>query len=80
MLSGNVPDIILMDMMMPDIDGYEGIALLKDHPGYSHIPIIALTAQAMQGDREKCLEAGANGYISKPVDLDELMKLFNRLI
>ena len=67
--------IILTDMMMPGMDGYEGIAKLKADEKYKHIPTIAVTAQAMTGDKEKCLAAGADGYISKPIDVDVLMQL-----
>ena len=73
-------DVILLDIMMPDIDGIEAIALIKALPGYTQTPIIAVTAQAMVGDRERCLEAGADGYISKPVDVDELLKLLDQFI
>lgn len=69
---------ILLDMMMPEMDGYEAIPKLKAVPQYQHIPIIAVTAQAMPGDREKCLAAGADDYISKPVDIDKLVELLNR--
>lgn len=74
-----VPDvgIILLDMMMPDMDGYEGTALLKGDNRFSHIPVIAVTAQAMIGDREKSIAAGADGYLSKPVDVDKLIQLLN---
>ncbi len=67
--------LILMDIMMPVMDGYETIAALKKHTMYSRIPVIAVTAKAMKGDKEKCLEAGAVAYLSKPVDTDELFKL-----
>lgn len=75
----NHPDtgVILMDMMMPDTDGYEAIPHLKQADGLGHIPVIAVTAQAMAGDREKCLAAGADEYISKPVDVDRLLRLLN---
>ncbi|MBF8456767.1 response regulator [Kaistella sp. G5-32] len=72
--------VVLMDMMMPEMDGYEAIAKMKSNEALKDIPVIAITAQAMAGDREKCLEAGADGYISKPVDVNELMKLLNLLI
>jgi CheY-like chemotaxis protein len=68
-------DIILMDMMMPEMDGFETIARIRKHPRLKHIPIIAVTAKAMAGDREKCIQAGASDYISKPVDIDQLMSL-----
>ena len=72
--------IVLMDMMMPEMDGYEAIDRMKKDEKTKKIPVIAITAQAMTGDREKCIEAGADGYISKPVDVDELMNLLNQLI
>ena len=67
--------IILMDMMMPDMDGYEAISNIRSNRQTAAIPIIAVTAQAMQGDKERCLAAGANGYVSKPVDVDLLTEL-----
>ncbi|MFD2744388.1 MULTISPECIES: response regulator [Sphingobacterium] len=69
--------IILMDMMMPDLDGYQAIGMIRNIPGYESMPIIAVTAQAMMGDREKCLAAGANDYISKPVDMDKLLLILS---
>ena len=72
--------IILLDMMMPGMDGYEAIPVLKSTESYKHIPVIAVTAQAMAGDREKCIEAGANEYIAKPVDLDVLLKIIHEWI
>ncbi len=69
--------IILMDIMMPDMDGYEAIERIREDNGISHIPIIAVTAQAMVGDRGKALAAGADNYISKPIDVDVLMGILN---
>ena len=71
--------IILLDMMMPDLDGYQSIPLIRNHETAGPIPIIAVTAQAMKGDRERCLEAGADEYISKPVNIDELLKVMDGL-
>ncbi|WP_312819829.1 response regulator [Kaistella carnis] len=72
--------VVLMDMMMPEMDGYEAIGKMKSDHELKDIPVIAITAQAMAGDREKCIEAGADGYISKPVDVNELLQLLNQLI
>ena len=70
---------ILLDMMMPGIDGYEALTILKQHEQYKYIPVVAITAQAMAGDREKCLSAGADEYISKPVDIDALVQFLQTL-
>ncbi|WP_028296395.1 response regulator [Olivibacter sitiensis] len=65
--------LILMDMMMPEIDGYEATQQLKQDERYRHIPVIAVTAQAMSHDRDRCLSVGASEYISKPIDVDKLL-------
>lgn len=72
-------DAILLDMMMPDIDGYEAILLIKNIPNRETTLIVAVTAQAMIGDREKCLEAGADDYLSKPVDIDKLFEILSHI-
>ena len=68
------PDLILMDIMMPKMDGLEATRILKADTITRHIPIIALTSYAMKGDRERTLEAGCDGYIAKPVDIQEVLK------
>jgi CheY-like chemotaxis protein len=80
LIARNDIGIVLLDMMMPEMDGYEAIPIIRALTGYSHIPIIAVTAQAMKGDRERCLQAGANGYISKPVNIDDLLELLNEYL
>lgn len=72
--------VVLMDMMMPEMDGYEALKKIKNDEKIKNIPVIAITAQAMTGDREKCLAAGADGYVSKPVNVDELMAILNKIM
>ncbi|MGE6218192.1 response regulator [Nubsella zeaxanthinifaciens] len=72
--------VVLLDMMMPEMDGYQALAKMKQDADLRDIPVIAVTAQAMVGDKERCLDAGATGYISKPVNVEELIKLLNNYL
>ena len=80
MATTHQPDIILMDIQMPVMDGLQAIRLIRADPKQAKVPIIALTARAMQGDQERCLEAGANQYLSKPVGLEELVGMIGQFL
>ncbi len=73
-------DLILMDINMPDMDGYTLTAKIKSMPKYKDVPIIAVTANVMRGDRERSLEAGCDGYIQKPIDIDTLAQQIERFL
>ncbi len=79
-LETDIPDLILMDINMPDIDGYTLTAQLREDSRLDHVPIVALTANVMRGDREKTLAAGCDGYIQKPIDVDSLPVQISRYL
>ena len=79
-LQNEIPDLILMDINMPEMDGYTLTAKLRRIPTLTNIPVIALTANVMKGDRERTLEAGCDGYIQKPVDVDSFSEQIAKYI
>jgi CheY-like chemotaxis protein len=78
LLAAPETDLILMDVMMPGMDGYATMAVIRQMPQFARLPIIAVTARAMPGDRDKSLSAGASDYVTKPVDTDELLSCMER--
>jgi two-component system cell cycle response regulator DivK len=78
LLAGDTPDLILMDINMPDVDGYTLTTRLKALPSLRNIPIVAVTANVMKGDQERSLQAGCDGYIQKPIDVDALPRQIAR--
>ena len=80
LLETTTPDLILMDINMPDMDGYTLTTRIRSMPGLERVPILALTANVMRGDKEKTLEAGCDGYIQKPLDVDQLIKEIEKFL
>ena len=80
LLKTTKPDLILMDINLPDMDGYTVTAKIKTTPGLERVPVLALTANVMRGDKEKTLEAGCDGYIQKPIDFDELLREISKFL
>jgi CheY-like chemotaxis protein len=79
-LEASVPDLVLMDMQLPRMDGYEATRRIKADDRFRQIPLVALTAHSMKGDRAKAVDAGCDEYVTKPVDADALMALIARLL
>jgi len=80
MAAGDPPDLILMDLSLPVMDGWEATRRIKDNPKLANIPIIALTAHAMSGDRDRALEAGCDGYLSKPISPKKVVAEVERVL
>lgn len=80
MLKTSQPDLILMDINMPDMDGYTLTTQIKAMIGFERVPILAITANVMRGDREKTLKAGCDGYIQKPIDVDQLTREIEKFL
>ncbi len=80
MKSHNDFSVVLMDMMMPEMDGYEAIKIIRNSEGINDVPVIAVTAQAMPEDRQKCLDAGAQDYVSKPINVDVLLSSIEKIL
>jgi two-component system cell cycle response regulator DivK len=80
LLETTTPDLILMDINMPDMDGYTLTTRIRSMTGLERVPILALTANVMRGDKEKTLEAGCDGYIQKPLDVDQLIREIEKFL
>ncbi len=76
----NIPDLILMDIQMPEMDGIEATGILKKDAATKHIPILALSSYAMMGDKERILKAGCDGYLSKPLDIKEFLNTVDEFL
>ena len=74
----HIPDVVLMDVQLPDLDGVEALRRIRSDARTAYVPVVAVTAQAMDGDRERCLGAGFDAYLPKPVDVRELLALVRR--
>jgi len=80
LLKGPAPDLVLLDMHLPDVSGLDLIGRLRAVPRFTRVPVLALTAHAMRGDRERFLEAGCDGYVSKPIDTATFIPTLERLL